>query len=623
MFYGRSNFNNSNDYLSNLINNNFQIQDNNYIRRSKSMDRGSSNFRNLNPRTTPLFKTQPKGLANIGATCYMNSTIQCFYHCKKLTNYLVTDQYKYDNISVPYNSITSAYINLVKELNYKNGQTDYAPYEFKDILGKKNPLFQGVAANDSKDLILFLEEELAKELAIKKNKNIYGNSNNFIDQTNEIETFKEMVKEFAKETSIIKDIFYFMMKTQSICKNCNAKLYNFQVMNFIIFPLKKAYEDSKNMSNTMTLNNFIANMNNSNNMQGLVNFNRINNSMIMSNNMNINNLYNTSNKMNMSYNQINNNYKPIVNNKNTYPYNNNMTISSPNLNNNNLKNSLNTNNYLNNYNQNIKEKGQDLNTFRKSNRQNANSSNLSNNVENNYFMNKNNNYNLFNNSNNVNKNYNNNVNNNLNKINNNYNNNYYNNSYSYSQKNNYHNRVNYGQPYKLLGSGGGGPFDTYIYGNKSNKSKGPKLTLDQCFESFLKPDYLTGDNQQYCNKCHVLSDAIYTNYLYSSPNILILILNYGKGILFECDVLFDEYINISKYIDSKTGNVPTNYRLLGAIVHIGPSSMGGHFIAYCRSIDKPDKWYKLNDSLVSEATFSEIKNVGIPYVLFYENVNKY
>ena len=44
----------------------------------------------------------------------------------------------------------------------------YAPYDFKEILGEKNPLFKGVAANDSKDLILFLEEELSNDLAIKK-----------------------------------------------------------------------------------------------------------------------------------------------------------------------------------------------------------------------------------------------------------------------------------------------------------------------------------------------------------------------------------------------------------------------------------------------------------------------
>ena len=680
-------FYNNNDFIGNVINNNkYEQERNGFFGRSKSFEP-----RDLIHRTTPLKKSLPKGLANIGATCYMNATLQCFYHCKKLTKYLIEDRYKYNNISIPYNSITSEYIKLVKELSYKNGQKDYAPYDFKDVLGAKNPLFHGIAANDSKDLILFLLEELSKELAIQKNNNFFASNNkDFVDQTNEEETFRETVKDFAKGTSIIKDIFYFMVKTTSICKNCNAKLYNFQVMNFIIFPLSKTYEDSKNMNNSLALNNMIANMNNNmnNNFSNpLMNMNR-NNMM----NMNMNNMMN----MNMNFNQINNNINPrfksmnSMNNMNSNimdsNMNNNLMLSANNLSHINLQNKMNmnsnnnfndrnlinmpnflsnnnnfniNNNFNNNFNNYIKkDKKEEINNFRKETKRVNTNRNFSNNVENFFFGNNKNNFNRNNNNfnnnfnnnnfnnnfnnNNFNNNFNNNnfnnnnFNNNNNFKNNNFNNNNFNNNFNnnnfnnnfmnnnfYGQRNNYHNRSNSGSPILLLGSGGGGPYDTLLYGNKSNKIQGPKITLDQCFESFLKPDYLTGDNKQFCNKCRVLSDALYSTNIYSSPNILILILNYGKGKLFQCDVQFDEFINISKFIEAKDRNLPTRYRLLGSIVHIGPSSMGGHFIAFCRGVENPEKWYKLNDSLVSEATFSEIKNVGIPYVLFYENVNKY
>ena len=166
----------------------------------------------------------------------------------------------------------------------------------------------------------------------------------------------------------------------------------------------------------------------------------------------------------------------------------------------------------------------------------------------------------------------------------------------------------------LLGSGP--HLNSY---NSYHKNK-PKLTLDQCFNSYIKSEYLSGDNKQYCNKCHKLNDCLYTTSIYSTSNILILILNYGKGILFECDVDFNEYIDISNYVQKKES--PVNYRLLGIIVHIGPSSMSGHFIAYCRGIED-NQWYKLNDALVTKANFSEIKNIGMPYVLFYENTKNY
>jgi hypothetical protein len=258
---------------------------------------------------------------------------------------------------------------------------------------------------------------------------------------------------------------------------------------------------------------------------------------------------------------------------------------------------VNRNNLNNIFNYNANKKNEEENFFRKkgNNIKKQNYNNIGNTVQN-LFLNNNN--------------YNNNNNNNF--------------HFSNHQNNNFNNydRNDRNAPVRLmLGKGGTGPYDGLNYGKNINK--GPKLTLDQCFESYLKPDYLTGDNKQYCNKCGVLSDSIYSTFIYSSPNILILILNYGKGILFQCDVQFDEYINISKYIDAKSKGVPTRYRLLGAIVHIGPSSMGGHFIAFCRGLENQEKWYKLNDSIVSESTFSEIKSVGIPYVLFYENANSY
>ena len=624
------------NYLNPLYGNNIQ-EENINIRRHKSTDK-----RDLNPRTSPLIRSQvlygankPKGLQNIGATCYMNATLQCFFHCKKLTKYLSSERYLDDNITIPRYSITSEYIKLVKELLYKNGQTDYAPYDFKEILGQKNPLFKGIAANDSKDLILFLEEEMAKELVIRKKNNFYRSNSyggsNIVDQTDEIRTFKEAVNEFSRETSIIKDLFYFMIKTETYCQNCKAKMYNFQVMNFLIFPLQKTYNDSKNMNNNFMLNNIMntMNMNNMNMMNNMYgnfnnNFIQMNNNIPFLNNMNMNYNMNSNSVPNFNNmnNMINQNMKFNMNGKSLQNFNN---MNNLRMNNkmDNLQKYKNSNNIINMNNLNDDSDFISRTEPRRVNRNNLNNIFTYNtnkkNEEENFFRKKGNNIKK--------QNYNNigNTVQNLFLNNNNYNNNNNNNfHFSNHQNNNFNNydRNDRNAPVRLmLGKGGTGPYDGLNYGKNINK--GPKLTLDQCFESYLKPDYLTGDNKQYCNKCGVLSDSIYSTFIYSSPNILILILNYGKGILFQCDVQFDEYINISKYIDAKSKGVPTRYRLLGAIVHIGPSSMGGHFIAFCRGLENQEKWYKLNDSIVSESTFSEIKSVGIPYVLFYENANSY
>ena len=500
---------------------------------------------------------KPKGLSNIGATCYMNATLQCFYHVKKLTDYLIKETYSNDNIYIKQNSITYAYLNLINELNNKNGKEYIEPYEFKDILSKNNNLFRGIAANDSKDLILYLEQVFHDELKIKKN--IGNDFNNYIriDQRNENVILSHFVKDFSKETSIIKDLFHFITKTKTFCQNCKCTIYNFQTNNFLIFPLEKIYNESANICLSNSYDNIF------NNKINMMNTN------IYGNNLNIN--------------QNNDYYSNIFNNNNNNIFQNNNKILVENKN---FRSPSIEFNY--NYNYNLYKNDNDYNSkLNKDNKGNKNKNNL------NHF-NRSPNIRIYNN-------------NNRKDI-------IYNNIFSGGNKkdNKYNNRY-------LLGSGppkGNFPmsYKTQIQSNK------PKLSLYQCFESFSKPEILSGDNQQYCNTCKQMSNATYITSIYSTCNILILILNYGKGILFECDIDFDEYIDISKYVQQANIS-PVKYRLLGIIVHIGPSSMSGHFIAYCR---QDNSWYKFNDSIVSNSTFNEIRNSnGIPYVFFYENTNPY
>ena len=55
------------------------------------------------------------------------------------------------------------------------------------------------------------------------------------------------------------------------------------------------------------------------------------------------------------------------------------------------------------------------------------------------------------------------------------------------------------------------------------------VSIYDCFFYYQKTDYFTGDNKNYCNLCKQLFDSMYTNRIFVSPNVLILILNRGKG----------------------------------------------------------------------------------------------
>ena len=145
--------------------------------------------------------------------------------------------------------------------------------------------------------------------------------------------------------------------------------------------------------------------------------------------------------------------------------------------------------------------------------------------------------------------------------------------------------------------------------------KNPDVDLYECFDYNRKTDLMNGDNQMYCNICNKLNNSFYSSIIYSLPLYLIINLNRGKGAVYECKVNFPEQLNLLNYVSFKNG--VTTYGLYGVICHLGPSSMSGHFVAYCRNrID--NKWYLYNDGIVTLCTRPQQYNDGMPYILFYQ-----
>jgi len=180
------------------------------------------------------------GLTNIGATCYMNATLQCLSNTEKLTNYFLKE-FKYDK-GYDTKNISNQYYRLIHHLWDKyTDKKDYAPKLFKKVLSEVNPLFSGINTNDSKDLLNFLLETLHKELNKAPKEEIKGNSiDSNINQSNEEDIKQYFFEDFAKRyRSIISDLFYFTIEIKSQCCNCQYIKYNFQVNPFLEFPLEQ------------------------------------------------------------------------------------------------------------------------------------------------------------------------------------------------------------------------------------------------------------------------------------------------------------------------------------------------------------------------------------------------
>jgi ubiquitin C-terminal hydrolase len=150
-----------------------------------------------------------------------------------------------------------------------------------------------------------------------------------------------------------------------------------------------------------------------------------------------------------------------------------------------------------------------------------------------------------------------------------------------------------------------------IFKNKAQNM----VSIIECFEYYQKTQHLKGENQIYCNQCKTMADFYNTTKIIICPNVLVINLNRGKGAVYECNVNFPENLNLLNYVSFKQGK--TYFQLYAVICHLGPSSMSGHFVAYCRHRQN-NKWYKYNDSFVTECTEPLEYTKGMPYILFYK-----
>ena len=219
------------------------------------------------------------GLNNIGATCFMNATLQCLSQTEALTNYFLKETNKnailnnnIAKINKNDNQLSPTYLDLINNLWSKSRNKPYSPFKFRKIVKEMNSLFKEGEAGDSKDFIIFILEQIHNELKKPINNNIIT-SNETLNQYDKTSALNHFFSEFQKETSIISDIFFGFIQTTNICQICqinyNSKgmnipiCYNYQIFNCLIFPLEEVRRMKYNNMNQMNMNiNYMQNNNN-------------------------------------------------------------------------------------------------------------------------------------------------------------------------------------------------------------------------------------------------------------------------------------------------------------------------------------------------------------------------
>ena len=183
-----------------------------------------------------MASTRSIGLQNIGATCYMNATLQILSNITSFKNYFINKKRIQKDSQGRSTRMADAFYELIDNLWNPKDQKYYAPYKFKDLISELNPLFKGIQANDSKDLIIFLYETLHKEL-----NNLQSNDIQSPIISNDLPAeLKELRQNYySKNKSIITKIFYSEMRNNMQCCLCNFNKASYNIISFLIFPLEK------------------------------------------------------------------------------------------------------------------------------------------------------------------------------------------------------------------------------------------------------------------------------------------------------------------------------------------------------------------------------------------------
>ena len=130
------------------------------------------------------------------------------------------------------------------------------------------------------------------------------------------------------------------------------------------------------------------------------------------------------------------------------------------------------------------------------------------------------------------------------------------------------------------------------------------ISIHDCFKYYQKVDYEFNK----CVKCKKEDYMGKSNILLVASKVLIININGIKKI--ENKIEIDDEIDLSEFFYYKEKEY--KYELISILTFLENEQI----IAFCKSF-VDNKWYKYNDSKVTQISFKEAKSKGYPYLLFY------
>ena len=137
--------------------------------------------------------------------------------------------------------------------------------------------------------------------------------------------------------------------------------------------------------------------------------------------------------------------------------------------------------------------------------------------------------------------------------------------------------------------------------NNINKKS---ISINDCFKYFKNSEYEIIK----CTKCKKEDFLGISNNLLVASKVLIIYIDRINKL--ENKIVIDEEIDLSNYFYYKKNG--SKYELISIMTFLEDDQ----FIAFCKSF-VDNKWYKYEDSKVTQSSFKEVKSKGYPELLFY------
>jgi len=157
--------------------------------------------------------------------------------------------------------------------------------------------------------------------------------------------------------------------------------------------------------------------------------------------------------------------------------------------------------------------------------------------------------------------------------------------------------------------------------NEINAELQKAIPLESCINLFTTQEKLSATDTWYCSTCKEHREALKKFDIWKLPRILVIHLKrfqFSRTWREKIETLVEypvEGLDLTHYVKGPDKDKPQIYDLYGVSNHSG--GMGfGHYTAYAKN-KREGKWYKFNDSFVSDASEKDVVSKEA-YLLFYE-----